>query len=78
MDESDALLLLMSWWQTPGHWRQKILIQLSLFYINVAQKKKTERLEKQKDTRSIFKTIEVLNDFLKLKSDFLCFSICFM
>ena len=44
MDASDALLLPMSWCQTPGHRRQKkegkkILIQLSLFYIDAAQNK---------------------------------------
>ena len=49
MDASDALLLPMSWCQTPGHRRQKkkkkkkegkkILIQLSLSYIDAAQNK---------------------------------------
>ena len=50
-----------------------ILIQLSLFYIDVAQNKTKQKL-KNKKKKSIFQTIEVLNDLSKLKSDFLCFN----
>ena len=53
MDASDALLLPMSWCQTPGHRRQKkkekkILIQLSLFYIDAAQNKTKQNKLKNK------------------------------
>ena len=52
MDASDALLLPMSWCQTPGHRRQKkegkkILIQLSLFYIDAAQNKTKQNKVKE-------------------------------
>ena len=34
--------------------------------------------KKKKNKKSIFQTIEVLNDLSKLKSDFLCFNTFFM
>ena len=66
-----------------GKKKKKILIQLSLFYIDVAQNKtkqkkiKNKKKKKKKNKKSIFQTIEVLNDLSKLKSDFLCFNTFF-
>ena len=65
--------VLMSNTRTSAAKKKKILIRLSLFYIDVAQKKKKLK-KKKKNKKSIFQTIEVLNDLSKLKSDFLCFN----
>ena len=46
---------------------------MSLFYIDAAQNKtKQNKIKeyKKKNKKSIFQTIEVLNDLSKLKSDF--------
>ena len=62
--------VLMSNTRTSAEKKKKIiiiiiLIQLSLFYIDVAQNKTKQKL-KNKKKKSIFQTIEVLNDLSKL------------
>ena len=50
---------------------------MSLFYIDVVQTKKIKlknKKKQKKNKKSIFQTIEVLNDLSKLQSDFLCFN----
>ena len=49
---------------------------MSLFYID-AEQNKTKLKNKKKNKKSIFQTIEVLNDLSKLKSDFLMLQYLF-